>query len=167
MLPGELLISKIGPESDGVLRSLFEHYLHDMAQWFEVPTEADGSYSYDTSRIWSQGYDVYLAKVDADLAGFAIVGSAIEWTGNRDASDVHEFFVLRRFRRNGFGRRMATLLWEERPGEWLVRALEANAPAVAFWRTAIASYSRGAYEEVERISKGRPWRFFRFVSGGG
>jgi hypothetical protein len=32
MSPSNLLISKIGPESDVVLRNLFEHYLHDMAE---------------------------------------------------------------------------------------------------------------------------------------
>ncbi len=63
MSPSNLVISKIGPESDGVLRNLFEQYLHDMAEWFEINTKADGSYSYDTSLIWKNGYDAYLAKV--------------------------------------------------------------------------------------------------------
>jgi len=94
------------------------------------------------------------------------VGSAAEWLGDIGAHDVHEFFVLRRFRRNGFGQRMATLLWNERAGEWLVRVLDANAPAVAFWRTAVSSYAGGCYQEEERIVNGRPWRFLRFVSTG-
>jgi predicted acetyltransferase len=166
MPPANLSMSKIGPESDIILRNLFEHYIHDMAEWFEVDTKADGSYSYDTSVIWDKGYDAYLAKVDDSLAGFALVGSAVEWLGDIGAYDVHEFFVLRRFRRHGFGARMATLLWNERPGEWLVRVLEANAPAVAFWRTEIASYSCGSYTEVERTCKERAWRYFRFVSNG-
>jgi predicted acetyltransferase len=164
--PANLLLSKIGPESEVVLRNLFEHYLHDMAEWFDVDTKADGSYSYDTSCIWAKGYAAYLAKLDDLPAGFALVGSATEWLGDIDAHDVREFFVVRKFRRHGFGRRMATLLWNERPGAWLVRVLESNAPAVAFWRTAIASYSRGSYEEEGRMSKERSWRFFRFVSSG-
>ena len=166
MSPSNLLLSKIGPESEVVLRNLFEHYLHDMAEWFEVDTKADGSYSYDTSLIWKNGYDAYLAKVGDKIAGFALVGSAAEWLGDSGADDVHEFFVIRRFRRNGLGQRMATLLWKERPGEWLVRVLELNTPAVLFWRAAIASYSRGSYKEEGRIVNGRPWRFFRFASNG-
>jgi len=166
MSPSNLSISKIGPESDAVLRNLFEHYLHDMAEWFEIDTQADGSYSYDTSSVWENGYDAYLAKVGDSLTGFALVGSATEWLGDVGAHDVHEFFVIRGFRRNGIGQRMATALWNERPGEWLVRVLELNAPAVLFWRTAISSYSLGSYEEQGCIVKGRPWRFFRFVSKG-
>ena len=164
MSPSNLSISKIGPESEVVLRNLFEHYLHDMAEWFEIDTKADGSYSYDTSSIWENGYDAYLAQVGDSIAGFALVGSAVEWLGDIGAHDVHEFFVIRRFRRRGFGQRMAALLWKERPGGWLVRVLESNAPAVLFWQTVISSHSRGSYEVERRIVEGRPWRFFRFVS---
>ena len=163
MTPSHLSISKIGPESQIVLRNLFEHYIHDMSEWFGMDTQADGSYSYDTSTIWENGYDAYLAKVGDSLAGFALIGSAVKW-GSVGGHDVHEFFVLRRFRRSGCGHRMATLLWNERPGEWLVRVLEANAPAVLFWRTAISSHSRGSHKEETRMVNGRPWRFFRFVS---
>jgi predicted acetyltransferase len=161
-----LSISKIGPESDVLLRNLFEHYIHDMSEWFEIDTKADGSYSYDTSSVWANGYDAYLAKVGDSIAGFALVGSAQEWLGDIGAYEVHEFFVIRRFRRTGCGRKMATLVWNQRPGEWLVRVLEANAPAVLFWRTAIATHSPGSCKEEVRIVNGRPWRFFRFVGAG-
>ena len=161
-----LSISKIGPESDIVLRNLFEYYIHDMAEWFDIDTKDDGSYSYDTSQIWQKGYDAYLAKVGDSIAGFALIGSAAEWLGDVGAHDIDEFFVIRRFRRSGIGQGMATFLWNERPGEWLVRVLEANVPAVPFWRTSISNYTGGSYNEEARIVKGRPWRFFRFVSNG-
>jgi predicted acetyltransferase len=166
MSSSNLVISKIWPDSDVVLRNLFEHYMHDMAEWFEIDTKPDGSYSYDTSLVWANGYDAYLAKIGDSIAGFAITGSAVEWLGDTDAYDVHEFFVIRRFRRRGFGRRMATLLWNEHAGEWLVRVLDSNTPAVVFWRTAISGHTRGSYEEKIRMVKERPWRFFRFVSDG-
>jgi predicted acetyltransferase len=150
MSPSSVSISKIGPESETVLQTLFDEYLRDMGEWFEVD-------SYDVSALWRNGYDVYLANVDDSLAGFAIVGSL------EGANDVHEFFVNRAFRRSGVGQRIATLLWEERPGDWLVRVLEANAGAVVFWRTSISKYSGGSYAEDGRIVKGRPWRFFRFT----
>jgi predicted acetyltransferase len=105
-LPFNLSISKVGPEAEKVLRNLFEHYLHDMSEWFEINTKADGSYSYDTASIWKDGYDAYLAKIGDSITGFALVGSAAEWLGDIGGYDVHEFFVLRRFRRNGIGQRM-------------------------------------------------------------
>jgi predicted acetyltransferase len=159
-------VSKIGPESEVVLRNLFQYYLHDMAEWFDVDTQADGTYFYDTSSVWGKGYEAHLAKVGDSLAGFALVGSADEWLGDIGAHDMHEFFVIRRFRRNGFGQTMATLVWNERPGKWLVRVLEANGPAVLFWRATIADHSDGLFDEEGRTVNGRSWRFFRFESGG-
>lgn len=161
-----LSISKIGPGSDVLLRNLFEHYIHDMTEWFDIDTKADGSYSYDTSAVWEKGYEVYLAKVGHSIAGFALVGSAVEWLRDIDAYDIREFFIIRKFRRRGFGQRMATLIWNEHPGEWLVRVLNSNAPAVRFWRTAIASRSNNQYTEEDRLLGGRVWRFFRFISHG-
>ena len=159
-----LAISRIGPESDVLLRNLFEHYCHDMSEWFDVDTLADGSYSYDTAAFWAGAHEVYLARVGASIAGFAVIGSAADWLGNVAARDVHEFFVLRKFRRSGVGKQMAALLWNEHPGEWLVRVLEANAPAVFFWRTAISGYRASSYQEERRVIDGRSWIFFRFIS---
>jgi predicted acetyltransferase len=161
----DLAISKIGPESDVLLRNLLEHYCHDMSEWFEPDTGADGCYSYDTASVWEKGYDAYLVKVGDSIAGFALIGSGGEWLGDIGARDVHEFFILRRFRRRGVGRSMATFLWSEHPGEWLVRVLEANAPAITFWRGEISKYCQGSYHEEQHIIHGRPWKFFRFVSG--
>jgi predicted acetyltransferase len=166
MLATEFTIARVGPEADGVLRNLFEHYLHDMAEWFLFDTKANGSYAFDTSIIWERGYGAYLVKVGEALAGFALIGSAAEWLGS-GTHDVDEFFVLRRFRRSGVGQLMATRLWDERPGQWLVRAFEANVPAVPFWRAAIARYSGGVFREERRIVSGFPWIYFRFASPGG
>ena len=166
MVFSNLTISRIGPESDPLLRNLFEHYIYDMAEWFEIDTGADGSYSYDTASLWRNGCHVYLAKAGDSIAGFAIAGSAAEWLGDIGARDVREFFIMRRFRRRGFGQRMATLLWREHQGEWLVRVLESNIPAVLFWRAAISSHSHNSFTEESRMIGGRLWRFFRFVSSG-
>ena len=115
------------PESDVLLRNLFEHYIHD-AEWFEIDTITTHPWygRRATTRIWQR-------LVIQSLASPGWIGSGV---AGRD--------------------------W--RPGDWLVRVLEANAPAASFWRTAISSYSGGSWEEEGRIVNGLPWRFFRFVS---
>ncbi len=157
-----LQISKLGPESAPLLRNLFEHYVHDMSEWFKIDTKPDGSFSFDTSKYWNERYQVYLAKTDAAICGFAIVGSSDDWSTQPGGHDVGEFFVLRKFRRSGVGLQFAEYVWHEHPGEWLVRVLEGNRQAALFWRTAITRYTRGAFEEEQRIVKDRAWRFFRF-----
>jgi len=162
--PQNLVISQIGPESDTLLRNLFEHYCHDMSEWFEIDTGADGRFAHNTSSVWTDGHEAYLARVGDSIAGFALIGNGNEWVGEIGIRDVHEFFVMRRFRRRGVGQSMTTFLWDNRPGEWLVRVLEANAPALVFWRNAVSRYSHGSYREEHRIVNQRPWRFFRFAT---
>lgn len=164
MQPLNLTISRIGPESDVLLRNLFEYYCHDMSEWFELDTGSDGRYSYDTASVWAEGCDAYLAKVGESIAGFALIGSGGEWLDDVGAHEVREFFIMRKFRRRGIGLSMATFLWNEHPGDWLVRVLEANAPAITFWRSGISIYSLGSYREERHAVNGRSWRFFRFVS---
>ena len=62
MLPVNLTISKIGPDSDALRES--------------APRSL----------------------------GFALIGSAAEWLGEIGSHDVHEFFILRKFRRRGVGK---------------------------------------------------------------
>lgn len=152
-----LAVTKIGPESEPLLRNLFEHYAHDMSEWFEFDTQADGSYSFDVSKYC--GDEVFLARCDGALAGFAIVGAV------DGAHDLREFFVLRRFRRRGIGRELAECIWNAHPGLWVVRVAEANLAAVPFWRKAVQAYARRDYREEAVFEKGRDWRLLRFTSG--
>src|SRR6266446_6143658 len=136
-----LTIDRVGPECNEIMVNLFEHYLHDMAEWFEFDVRNDGRYAYDMAPHWQNRDPVYLVRADGALAGFAIVGSAERWTNNADARDVREFFIVRRHRRSGCGEVLARKVWGDHPGQWLVRVLEANTPAMGFWKKIIDEYT--------------------------
>ena len=40
---------RVGPEADPILRNLYEHYVHDMSEWFGINVRADGAFGHDTS----------------------------------------------------------------------------------------------------------------------
>lgn len=162
-----LSIDRVGPESNDILVNLFELYLHDMAEWFLFDVGNDGRYGYDMSPHWRNHDPVYLARVNGTLAGFALVASAEYWTHNPSGRDVREFFVMRRHRRSGIGAALAHHIWGEHRGEWLVRVLEGNLPAVPFWRKVIAGYTGGQYSEKAVNSDGRSRLFFSFDTGRG
>ena len=164
MLPHDFHISRVDSSADLVLRNLFEHYLHDMAQWFEFDTELDGRYSYPTNEVWEKGYDVYFAYAESMPIGFGLVGSAESWTGNAAMRDMDEFFVIRRYRRHGVGATFANHLWDQYPGDWLVRVLQGNLPAMPFWRGIIAARTENAFREEVCTSNQRLWSYFTFKS---
>jgi predicted acetyltransferase len=81
-----------------------------------------------------------------------------------EAFDVAEFFVLRRYRQRGIGRRAAFLLWNWFVGAWTVRVSEGNPIGHRFWPRVIAEYADGAFTETTRPGIPHPWRVFSFTS---
>ena len=159
----DFVIRRVDRSYDTTLQNLFEHYLHDMAEWFQFDVGSDGRYAYDMSPHWQNNDSVYLARVHGALAGFALISSAKQWTNDPVSLDVREFFVIRRHRRSGVGQALIRKIWNEHRGHWLVRVLEANAPAVPFWRTIIDAYTQERFSERQVVgSDGRHRLFFSF-----
>ena len=164
MKPPDFHVDKVDLVFEPVLRNLMEHYLHDMAEWFQFDSRDDGSYSNSALAYWERGFEVYLAFSGSLPIGFAIIDPAEPWNGKKNGHDVDEFFVVRKYRRNGLGNALAEHIWNLYPGEWLVRVFRHNRPALPFWRMAISAYSGGDYVEETREVDGKPWSYFSFAT---
>jgi predicted acetyltransferase len=159
-----ITFERVGIAADPILRNLYQLYIHDMSEWLQLDAGDDGRFSFDTGALWRSEVAVYLARVAGSLAGFAVASSAKPWLGREAARDVKDLFVLRRHRRGGVGRALAQHLWREVPGEWLVRVLAANRPALPFWRAAVRDLLGDAFEESVAEDRGRQWVHLRFDS---
>lgn len=166
MLPADFRIAPVDPSAAPTLGNLFEHYLHDMAEWFAFDTEEDGAYGYPVQKFWDDGGVVYFAYTGKVPIGFAIV-TAAESPVETSTLDLKEFFVVRRHRRSGVGGAFAVDVWNRHPGPWLVRVYRGNLPALPFWRGCVAGYSGGRFRELERQSNNKQWSYFTFRSPGG
>jgi len=120
------------PEEKGVVAQLLELYLHDLSPLTGADVGSRGRYGYRyLDDYWSDpACFPFLLRVDGHLAGFALVQSGAP-------HDLTEFFVMRRYRRQGVGRQAARMLFEMFPGDWQVRQLAANGTATSFWRSVI------------------------------
>jgi predicted acetyltransferase len=90
----------------------------------------------------------FLIRVDDALAGFALIASRSKLTGTPGVFDMAEFFVMRRYRRQGVGIAAAFAAFDRFRGPWEVRERDENQASIAFWRRAIASYTGGRYAEA-------------------
>lgn len=158
----ELAIRRVDRSQDAILRNLLELYCHDMAEWLLLDAREDGTYRYPTEKVWDAGVHVYLAYVGRIPVGFGLVGSAEPYVGDAGVKDLEEFFVVRRHRRSGIGRTLATCLWDQYPNRWLVRVYQGNPPAMRFWRETIARYTGGKFGEETRSVCDRSWSYFTF-----
>jgi len=144
----ELIVAP--PEAAGVLENLFQYYVHDFSEVIPMDVAADGKFALRSLQAyWQDAWrHPFLARVAGHYAGFALVHQRSHLSGEPGVCDVAEFFVLRRYRRRGLGAALARQVFDSFPGRWEVRQLAANRAATTFWRSVIADYTHGNFEQT-------------------
>lgn len=126
-----------------------QFYLYDIAALDQWDIREDGQYG-NPERIESfwivDQYERFFIRVDEVLAGFVLTSHKFA-DGNARIHVVSEFFVLRRYRRTGVGRIIATRLFEEVDGTWEILVMRSNTPAQKFWATIISDHIGKGHRE--------------------
>jgi predicted acetyltransferase len=137
-----------------VLDNLVQLYCHDWSELVPLDVGVDGRFSaLALEPYWSDDWRrPCLIRVGEKLAGFALIEERSRLTGARGVFDMAEFFVLRRYRRQGVGHAAAVAAFEQFKGPWEIRQRDENLAAVAFWRRVIADYTGGRYQEARPSS---------------
>ena len=113
------------------LYRMLELYQHDLSDIYPQDLDAHGEYGYALDRYFSPGArHAFVGLVGGHFAGFALadgtpgavkVGSTGHW--------MEQFFVLKKYRRSGFGTALARAAFEACPGDWEVGQMAMNLPA--------------------------------------
>ena len=139
-----------------ILRNLMELYLYDFSEFDGADVGPFGLYEYPfLDHYWTEPQRFpFLVRVDGLLAGFVLVTRYDYFTGvygNAEGSGawvIAEFFILRKYRRQGIGEEAARRTFERFPGRWQVAQIAQNTSATAFWRKVIARYTNGQFQET-------------------
>jgi predicted acetyltransferase len=153
-------------ESDrSVIRRLMELYLYDFSEFVSLDVNEHGLFEFPwLDSFWTDDdKHPYLIRAGGKIAGFVLVHDAQE--DGRAYHDLSEFFVLKRYRKQGVGRKAAQWVFDQHPGEWHVAEIPENKPAHAFWRRVIGEYTRGDYDETEQTPWQGPLQTFRSRRG--
>lgn len=139
-----LEVAPAGPAEKPVVARLVQLYLHDFSEFAAIgspygDTDARGAFKMETfDTYWTDaGRMVLLFRVEGQLAGLAFIN---QWSPSGEGVDhsVAEFFVLRKYRRSGIGRRAAHDIVRRYRGVWEINVALYNEPAQEFWRRALA-----------------------------
>jgi predicted acetyltransferase len=143
------------PSAEPLLDRLMQLYAYDFSEFMPSDVDELGRFAGGAALAtcwqepWRHAYLIRVTPEDGNhIAGFAILDERSRLTGDPDVADVAEFFVLRRYRRQGVGLAAAAAAFALFPRRWEVRQTAANLVATAFWRRAIDAYTHGAYEET-------------------
>jgi len=156
-----------------IIQNLAQLYTHDFSElWAGLPKGdlgPDGRFDpYPLDGYWTRPeWSAAFILSNGGLAGFVLINDQ----GHSDRPVDHniaEFFVLRKHRRQGVGRRAAQSVFSQHPGWWEVAVARNNTRAGEFWRNTI-----GGAPQVENIHEldvaNNLWNgpLFRFKSRAG
>ncbi|PWV94448.1 putative acetyltransferase [Paenibacillus cellulosilyticus] len=143
------------PEYKEVVRNLMQYYIYDFSEFVNSDVQENGlfeDYPY-LEDYWKEGSNrfPYVIMQNQKYVGFVLV-RYIE-TEERKYYSIAEFFVLKKYRREGIGQAAAEEIFNLHKGNWEVKQLESNKPAQLFWNKIIVRYTKGRFKE--RFENGR------------
>ncbi|KKI93500.1 acetyltransferase [Bacillus sp. SA1-12] len=147
-----------------VLRRLLEFYKYDFSEYDPEDVNEYGEYGYKyLDHYWTEPERFpFLIKVNEKFAGFALVRKITHETLHKEYYfSMAEFFIMKKFRKEGIGKHTAFYLFDLFPGNWEVAEIEENVPAQTFWRKVISEYTKDNYKEIQRINWKGPIQIFK------
>jgi predicted acetyltransferase len=146
-----------------VLENLFHYYIYDMSEYMEWSPNEDGKFAYNPSSLdayWeTDDHCPYFIYVGSELAGFVLVR---RYPSDTSTYDMAQFFVLRKFKGKGVGKKTLALIVKSFPGKWQIRVLTQNVSAFNFWKSAVSNIVGDAYTLSEDIDVDLLMHFIRF-----
>ena len=142
MSPSNIEIIAASLEKKPIIAQLYELYTYEMTDLADFDINDNGYYGYkELPLYWNDSNKhPYLVWVNKKLAGFVLVQKGSPIDANPDVWDIAEFFIMRKFRKQGIGRFVAQYIWSQFDGSWQVRVWDNNKVAHAFWAAAIEKY---------------------------
>jgi predicted acetyltransferase len=137
-----LTITHASRDHESIFQNLIQLYTHDFSQfWSGSPKgdlQADGRFeAYPLHAYWTRpDWSAFLIRHGEALAGFALINDQTH-SGQPAKHNVGEFFVVRKYRGQGFGALAARNVFSRYPGSWEVAVARANVGAHEFWRKTI------------------------------
>jgi predicted acetyltransferase len=159
-------VEAVGKPARVLLRSLTQLYLHDLSAVEGWEVDDAGSFGEDDlDGCWTEPRrHPFVIRVESSVAGFAVVDEGSDVTCDPDVFDMAEFFVLRRWRRQGVGREAFRLLLARFPGQWAVRPFPGYAPGEQFWQQVCGELAAGPVQLRSFHRQGKTFPMYAFAA---
>ena len=132
-----------------IVQRLMELYQYDFSEYEKSDVDSHGSFGYPFLDLYwlEPSRHPFLVRLDGKLAGFVLVNQntylpTSEWA-------ISEFFIMRKYRKQGMGKAVAMQVFDRFRGIWEVHELDCNPDSIQFWRSVIASYTGRNYAEEQ------------------
>ena len=147
-------IVKVLEEEKTILSHLIELYEYDFSEYENSDVNRLGLYGYSyLDCYWTEDKRYpYFIKVDGKLAGFVMVGNYCYASKDNDTLSLAEFFVMKKYRKNGIGSYVAKeVLQRLHPGKWELIVHPYNEVALSFWCKIIEQCAKGQVKVIDNL----------------
>ncbi|MBE9005660.1 GNAT family N-acetyltransferase [Fortiea sp. LEGE XX443] len=131
-----------------LIQRMMELYQYDFSEFEDKELNEHGYFGYpylDYYWVEDNRYP-FIVRGDKKLAGFVLVN---QFTYTPDSQySVAEFFILRKYRHQGIGKRVAFQVFDQFCGKWEIHQITTNTVAQKFWRSVIGEYTKGKFTEI-------------------
>ncbi|WP_336780343.1 GNAT family N-acetyltransferase [Paenibacillus illinoisensis] len=142
-------------EHKGIIQNLMQFYIYDFSEFIHCDVEGDGlfkPYPYlEDYWIEVDHRFPYVIKQEHNYIGFVLVRCI--GSEERKYFSIAEFFIMKKYRKEGIGTAVAKQLFDMHKGHWEVHQLENNVPAQRFWNKVIHEYTQGNFSD--RVEDGK------------
>ncbi|MCK0473231.1 GNAT family N-acetyltransferase [Halalkalibacter sp. APA_J-10(15)] len=139
---------KLVEESEkSVLKQLIEFYEYDFSEFNNHDVNKHGYYGYRYfDHYWTEDDRVPLfITVDEKIAGFVLINDYCYVLKEKPSRSIAEFFVMRKYRKQGIGTKVAYLVFDRFKGNWEVLVHPENRVSFHFWKNVIEDYTQGDF----------------------
>lgn len=156
-------ISLVPYEDKTIMYNLIQLYRYDSSEFDGHVLSKHGHYLYKyLDNQWTDDYRrPFIVKVDGEISGFVFIILDVpkEFTVLSSAEKtnvISDFFIMRKFRHKGVGKKVAFSMFDLFPGTWEIKQTPGNKIANLFWRKVINEYT-GANLLHEEIVSNIKW----------
>lgn len=125
----------VNSETKHILENLMSLYLHDLSEFADdLKIDVNGKFQYDGLELYITKDELkpYFIYLEDNIVGFVLVNKGKYASKGIDFL-VHEFFILKSFRRKGIGAIAIKKLINDNKGKYEVMQLVNNKTAINFW----------------------------------
>ncbi|MBB4824536.1 putative acetyltransferase [Sporosarcina luteola] len=148
----EITLSLLPYEDKTVLYHLIQLYRYDSSEFDGHALNKHGIYSYKyLDHQWTEEYRrPFLIEVNGEIAGFALIildvpGEYTKLSSAAKTNVISDFFIMRKFRQKGVGKKVAFSLFDQFKGVWEIKQTLSNKDAYIFWKKVITEYTNDTF----------------------
>ncbi|SFL34594.1 Predicted acetyltransferase [Paenibacillus sp. 1_12] len=145
----EIELCRLKEKEIPILTNLFEFAAYDLSEFNYSNVKRSGLFEpkINVQDLYhDECYNLYGIKIENQIAGFVIV----RYLEEENVFYLNHFFILRKYRNQGLGQRVAFQIFNMFHGNWRVSQFDWNVPALLFWRKVLDRYTNGNYIETRR-----------------